>query len=172
MPPRVVLVGLPGAGKSSVGVRLARRLGVRFADSDQLVTRAAGRSATEIFAADGEPAFRALEAAAIDRALADFDGVLALGGGAVTTESVRRRLAEAGVPVALLTAGRQDLLRRIGRTRHRPLLAGDPAGRLAELETARGALYRQVATVVVDTARRTPAGVARELQYQLTGKRA
>lgn len=171
MPPRVVLVGLPGAGKSSVGARLARQLEVTFADSDRLVALHAGRPVTEIFASDGEPAFRAVEALVIDTALREFDGVLALGGGAVTTDSVRRALAEAAVPVALLTASQRDLLRRVGSTRHRPLLAGDPASRLAELAQARDGLYRQIATLVVDTAGRSPAGVARVLYQQLTGVR-
>ena len=90
MPPRVVLVGLPGSGKSSVGAELARRLGVAFADSDELVEAQTGRSVGEIFAQQGEPVFRQLEADLIAAALGSFDGVLALGGGAVTTESVRR----------------------------------------------------------------------------------
>src|SRR4051794_8380523 len=104
MPPRVVLVGLPGTGKSSVGAELARRLGVPFADSDELVASQTGRSVAEIFAEQGEPVFRQLEADMIAAALAGFDGVLALGGGAVTTGSVRDDLRAAGVPVVRLDA--------------------------------------------------------------------
>ncbi len=133
MPPRAILIGLPGVGKSTVGARLAQRLSVPFADSDRLITERTGREVAEIFSADGEAGFRELEAASIAAALVDFDGVLALGGGAVTTGSVRQALAGAGVPVVLLTASEPELLRRIGRSQHRPLLAGDPAGRLAEL---------------------------------------
>ncbi len=151
MPPRVVLIGLPGSGKSSVGARLAARLGVPFADSDDLVEQAQGRSVAEIFAADGETGFRALEAEAIAAALAGFDGVLALGGGAVTTAAVRSDLAAARLPVVLLTASRPELLRRIGSTVHRPLLVADPASQLAALEAQRSELYRTVCTLAVET---------------------
>jgi shikimate kinase len=154
--PRAVLVGLPGTGKSSVGARLAARLLVPFADSDRLVTEQAGRSVAEIFAADGEAEFRRLEAAVVLEALAGFGGVLALGGGAVTTERIRAGLAEAQVPVVLLTAEAPELLRRLGLSPNsRPLLAGDPAGRLADLTAERAELYRQVCTLTIDTAGRS-----------------
>lgn len=159
MPVRAVLVGLPGVGKSSVGRRLARRWNVAFADSDDLIEAAAGRSIADIFADDGEAFFRSLEAATIVRALADFDGVLALGGGAVTTPAVRRALVAAGVPVVLLTADRDLLLKRMSGTAHRPLLAGQPAAKLAQLEAERAELYQAVATVQVNTAGLTLAAV-------------
>ena len=169
MPPRIVLVGLPGVGKSSVGARLARRLAVPFADSDDLVVRRTGRSVTAIFAADGEPEFRRAEAAAIAAAMTDFDGVLALGGGAVTTPAVRRALTASPAPVVHLTAGQGELLRRIGSHTHRPLLAENPAERLAHLAETRAELYREVATFVFDTAALTPNAVAEALHHQLTG---
>jgi shikimate kinase len=169
MPPRVVLVGLPGAGKSSVGAALARRLQVRFADSDDLVTERVGRPVSDIFTADGEAAFRELEAAVIAEALLGFEGVLALGGGAVTTESVRRDLAESGVLVALLSAEQDELLHRITGTGHRPLLAGDAQARLAALAELRAPLYREVASVTVPTGGRSINAVAAELSDQLRG---
>lgn len=169
MPPRVVLVGLPGAGKSAVGAELASRCGVAFADSDDLVVAAAGRSVAAVFTDDGEPGFRLLEARVIADALAHFDGVLALGGGAVTTASVRESLAAAGTPVVLLTAPLQELLGRMAGTDHRPLLAGEPAGRLAALSEGRAPLYRAVATLTIDTAGRSIAAVATELHRKLTG---
>jgi shikimate kinase len=172
MPPRVVLVGLPGSGKSTVGARLARGLHTGFADSDELIVRQAGRSVSEIFAADGEAFFRQLEAQVIAAALTDFDGVLALGGGAVTTESVRRNLGESGVPVVLLTAGQDELLDRMSASRHRPLLADDPAARLAELAEIREPLYREVASVTVRTDGRTIAAVADGLRAELIGQRS
>ncbi|MFL6164623.1 MAG: shikimate kinase [Jatrophihabitantaceae bacterium] len=160
--PRAVLVGLPGTGKSSVGARLATRLGVPFADSDQLIVQAEGRGVAQIFAADGEAAFRKLESAVVLDALTSFSGVLALGGGAVTSDEVRRGLIEARVPVVLLTAAEPELLRRLGRSRHRPLLADDLAGRLATLTTERAELYREVCTLTVDTSGRS-IGVVAEL---------
>jgi len=160
MPPQVVLVGLPGAGKSSVGAMLARQWQVPFADTDDLIEAGAGRLIGDIFATDGEGGFRSLELATILTALADFDGVLALGGGAVSTAGVRTALATAGVPVVWLTADREQLLVRIGATGHRPLLAGDPAARLAELERERAGWYEQVCTLRVATAGCSVAEVA------------
>lgn len=151
MSPRAVLVGLPGAGKTTVGRHLAERLGLAFADSDALVEARTGRTIPEVFAAEGEAAFRAVESAAISAALQDYDGVLALGGGAVTTPATREALIASGVPVVLLRAEQFTLLERLGSGADRPLLAGDPARRLAELAAAREPLYREVATLVVDT---------------------
>ncbi len=170
MPPRVVLVGLPGSGKSSVGAELARRLSVPFADSDDLIVERTGRAVSDIFATGGEPAFRAYEAAAIGEALAGFDGVLSLGGGAVTTESVRRGLAGCGAPVVLLTADQDELLARIAGTGHRPLLAGDAQTRLAELAGARAQLYSEVASLTVDTGGQTVIEVAESLRARLIGQ--
>ena len=170
MPPRVVLVGLPGAGKSTVGAELARRLGVAFADTDDLIAEQTGRSVSEIFSTQGEPAFRQLEADMIAEALAGFDGVLALGGGAVTTESVRQDLAASGVPVVQLCAEQDELLDRLAGAELRPLLAGDAPARLAALAEARSALYAEVASARVDTSGRSVAEVAAALHSQLAGQ--
>lgn len=168
MSPRVVLVGMPGSGKSSVGRRLAGLIGTQFADSDDLVIEMTGRSVGEIFGRDGEAAFREIEATAIVDALKDFSGVLALGGGAVTTGSVRRALADSGVPVLLLDAGLAELERRLAGTTHRPLLRGDLVARLAELAEARLELYREVATGVVPTDGLDVPEVASAAERQLT----
>jgi shikimate kinase len=166
--PRAILVGLPGTGKSSVGARLAGRLLVPFADSDWLVCQAEGRSVSAIFATDGEAGFRKLEAMTVLEALTSFTGVLALGGGAVTTQDVRRGLAESGVPVVLLTATEPELLRRLQFSPHsRPLLVGDPAGQLAALTTERAELYRQVCTLTVDTTGRSIGAVAELIHREL-----
>ncbi|MDQ1740499.1 MAG: shikimate kinase [Pseudonocardiales bacterium] len=170
MPPRVVLVGLPGTGKSTVGAELARRLGVTFADSDELIAQQTGRSVGEIFAQQGEPAFRQLEADMIAEALAGFDGVLALGGGAVTTESVRQDLLGSGVPVLQLCAEPAELLSRLAGSEPRPLLAGDAAGRLAELAETRSRLYAEVASVRIDTDGRSVTEVAAALHGRLAGQ--
>lgn len=167
MAPRAVLIGLPGVGKSTVGRQLAATLDIPFADSDDLVEQLAGRSVPEIFEQDGEPAFRRWEAEAILQALAGFDGVLALGGGAVGTSEVRHGLEDSPAPVLLLTAGLADLLDRVGHTQHRPLLAGDPAARLAELAATREPLYRQLATVDCDTSGRPVEQVVAELAARL-----
>lgn len=167
MSPRVVLVGLPGAGKSTTGRRLAKILGVPFADSDDLVEASTGRTVAEIFAADGEPAFRRLEAAAVTEALTGFDGVLALGGGALTTAAVRDAVAGSGVAVVLLRAPLETLASRVGDGRTRPLLADDPAARLAALAEQREPLYRAAATFTADTDNRTPGQVAAQIAARL-----
>ncbi|MEO9140023.1 MAG: shikimate kinase [Jatrophihabitans sp.] len=167
MTPLAVLVGLPGAGKSTSGRRLAKILAVPFADSDQLLATSAGRSVQEIFAESGETSFRELEARTIADALDTFDGVLSLGGGALTTETTRDALTASDTTVVLLRASLTTLKRRVGDGRSRPLLAEDPAARLADLERTREPLYRQFATVTVDTDGRTPGQVAATIAARL-----
>ena len=162
----VVLVGMPGAGKSTVGRRLARRLGVPFADSDDLVVAATGRSVTDLFA-ESEAAFRAAEQAAVVAAVDRFDGVLALGGGSLLSATVRDVLAASPVPVVLLRAGLSTLAARVGDAVDRPLLVADPVARLAQLEAERAALYASAADVVVETDGRTVDEVA-ELVHRAT----
>jgi shikimate kinase len=165
--PKAVLVGLPGTGKTSTGRRLAKILAVPFADSDELVEAAVGRTVAEVFEADGEAAFRAAERAAVVEALAAFDGVLALGGGAVGTAEIRAALLASGAPVVLLRGTTATLLARIGDGATRPLLAADPAGRLAALAAEREPLYAEVATLAVDTDERTPGQVAATVAARL-----
>ncbi len=167
MSPRAVLVGLPGTGKTTIGRRLAKILVLRFTDSDELVEAATGRRITDIFAADGEAEFRRLEAAAIASALREFDGVLSLGGGAITVPGTRRLLAESGVAVIWLQADHARLLERIGRSTARPLMAGDADAALARLAAEREPLYREVSTMSVDGTDRTPGQLAAHLAARL-----
>jgi shikimate kinase len=170
MSPRAVLVGLPGTGKSTTGRRLAKILVVGFADSDELVEAAEGRSVAAIFADSGEPAFRALESQTICTALADFDGVLSLGGGALGAERTRTALKTSGVPVVLLRAPLATLADRVGDARTRPLLANDTAGRLAAMAEEREPIYASIATLTVDTDDRTPGQVAAHIAARLHSK--
>ena len=161
MSPRVVLVGAPGAGKTTVGRLLAKSLGVGFRDTDDDVERTAGKPISDIFLDDGEPAFRALERAAVAEALAGHDGVLALGGGAVTDPDTRSLLTDHRV--VFLDVGLADAASRIGLNRDRPLLLGNPRAHLKRQLDERRPLYVEVATVTVDTAGRTPQQVAEEV---------
>jgi shikimate kinase len=165
--PRAVLVGLPGTGKSTVGRRLARILGVPFADTDELVEQATGCTVPELFETRGEDAFRAIEADTIASALERFDGVLALGGGAVTTPRMRATIAASGVPVVRLQAPITVLTARVGDARTRPLLRSGPSERLAELAAEREPAYQDVATMTVGTDQRTPGQVAATIAARL-----
>ena len=163
--PVVVLVGPPGAGKSTVGRLLAGRLGVGFRDTDGDVVREAGKPIAEIFIDDGEEHFRALERAAAATALAEHDGVLSLGGGAVLDASTRAALA--GHRVALLEVDLSSATSRVGLNRDRPVLALNPRAQLKALLEQRMPLYREVADLTVDTNGRTPAQVVQDLAEQL-----
>jgi shikimate kinase len=165
--PRVVLVGLPATGKSTTGRRLAKILALPFADSDDLVEQVAGRSVPEVFADSGETAFRDLEQRAVIDALDGFDGVLALGGGALTRPDTRSALAASDAVVVLLEATVGTLTERVGDTTTRPLLAGDAAGRLGELAAERAPVYRSLASFAVTTDGHTPGQVAAHIAARL-----
>lgn len=164
--PQVVLVGPPGAGKTTVGEVLARRLAVGFTDVDVLIQERAGKSISDIFLEDGEPAFRALEREVVAEALVATDGVLALGGGSILAPETRERLR--GHRVVYLTVGVADGLRRTGMSTARPLLAGvNPRATFRALLDARTPLYREVATIEIDTVRRSSTQVARAVLESL-----
>lgn len=160
MSPRAVVVGPPGAGKTTVGELLAEELGVAFRDSDADIVASEGKPIGDIFTTDGEPAFRAIEERAVATALAEHDGVLALGGGAVLSADTRALLA--GHVVVFLAVGMAEGVRRTGMSGARPLLAGvNPRATFKALLDARLPLYREVATVEVATDDRDPVAVVR-----------
>lgn len=165
MKPVVVLVGPPGAGKTTVGQELARRLGVGFRDTDQDIVATAGKPISEVFIDDGEAHFRALEREAVQQALTGHDGVLSLGGGAVLDAGTRGLLSEH--VVALLEVDLAHATSRVGLNRDRPVLALNPRAQLKLLLEQRMPLYREVARLTVDTNGRTAAEVVEELQQAL-----
>ncbi|GAB4217289.1 MAG: shikimate kinase [Roseiflexaceae bacterium] len=153
----LALVGLSGAGKSTVGRLLAARLGWPLRDTDALVVAETGRSAAQIFAEDGEAHFRDLEAAALARALAGGPAVVATGGGIVLRPANRALLRQCALVVWLDAPTDALLARLLAHTERRPLLdGGDPAARLEELRAARAALYAEVAHQQISTAGRSP----------------
>ncbi len=166
MAPKAVLVGLPGSGKSTIGRRLAKAMDLTLLDTDAAIEERTGHTIAEIFASDGEPGFRRIEEEVIRAALADHDGILSLGGGAVTTAGVRDALA--GHTVVYLEITAEEGVRRTGGSTVRPLLAGpDRAERYRQLMTDRVPLYRRVATIRVNTSRRNPGAVVRYLESRL-----
>jgi len=152
MAPVLVLVGSPGAGKSSVGRRVSERLGVSFLDTDHAIEAGAGMSVSDIFVSLGEEEFRRLEALAVAQAVADSDGVVALGGGAVMREETREVLA--GQRIIWLKVGVPDAANRVGLNQARPLLLGNVRGTLSSLLEQRNPVYESLATAVVDTSGR------------------
>lgn len=166
MAPRAILVGLPGSGKSTIGRRLAKALGTELLDTDAAIEKATGRSIADIFATDGEAEFRRIEEDVIRDALATHDGVLSLGGGAITTAGVREALA--GHTVVYLEISAAEGVRRTGGSTVRPLLAGgDRAEKFKALMTQRVPLYREVATIRVNTNHRNPGAVVRHVVSKL-----
>jgi shikimate kinase len=166
MAPKAVLIGLPGSGKSTIGRRLAKALNVRMLDTDAAIEERTGRRIADIFATDGEQEFRRIEEEVIRAALAEHDGVLSLGGGAVTTPGVRAALA--GHTVIYLEISAAEGVRRTSGNTVRPLLAGpDRAEKFRTLMTQRVPLYRKVATIRVNTNRRNPGAVVRHIVCRL-----
>ena len=159
----IVLVGFMGAGKTTVGHLLAERLGLPFVDSDLVIEQQAGRPVRQIFAEDGEPAFRALEHQVIAGLLDGPDLVLALGGGAAEHPGTRDLLATA--QVVYLQVGYEQAMARVGGDPGRPVLARPD---LAATYRRRLPLYAAVATLTVPTDHRPPEAVGQDILTRLT----
>jgi shikimate kinase len=172
--PLIILIGPPGAGKTTVGSLLAGRLGVGFTDTDAVIEATAGKPVSDIFITDGEPEFRRLERNAVAAALADSEarrrqesgtpvtGVLGLGGGAVMDAQTQARLA--GRAVVYLETGFPELAKRVGLDRPRPLLIGtNPRSQLKSLLDQRLPVYARLAWLTVGTDGRDPEAIAAEI---------
>lgn len=152
----LILIGMMGSGKTTVGSRLARVLDRPFVDSDVQVEQHTSRTVREIFETDGEAAYRAMESEVLAEALfSETPSVIAAAGGTILDESNRRRMRECGL-VVFLEAKPTDLVSRVGGQDHRPLLRDDPAGVLAQMDHDRRSLYESTADVVVDASVETP----------------
>jgi shikimate kinase len=159
--PVAIMVGAPGAGKSTIGALVAEALGVPFRDADADIEAVAGKPIPEIFIDDGEDHFRVLETQALRSALDGFDGVLAVGGGAILAEGNRAMLK--GHPVVWLTVRLADAISRVGLGQGRPLLSINPRATLRHLMEQRRPLYAEVAAVTVDTDGRSPEDITAEV---------
>ncbi len=161
------LIGMMGAGKSTIGRLLARRLKRPFYDSDHEVERRCGVAIAIVFDIEGEAGFRARESQVVDELSALKGVVVATGGGAVLDPENRRRLAARGT-VVYLHALPAELYQRVRHDRKRPLLATpDPRRTLEQLYAQRDPLYREIADCVVDTGRQSASALARDLLGRL-----
>jgi shikimate kinase len=168
-PANVFLVGMMGAGKTSVGKLLSRRLGKVFCDSDQVIEQRTGVRIPVIFELEGEPGFRARETAVLEELTARTNLVLATGGGAVLSPHNRQLLREHGT-VVYLRASVNELWNRTRHDRNRPLLqTADPYARLSELHSLRDPLYREVAHIIMDTGTQSLKSLVVKLEQRLSG---
>jgi shikimate kinase len=164
----IVIVGFMGAGKTTVGTLLAARLGLPFADSDQVIEQRAGRPVAQIFAADGEPAFRALEHEVIAGLLDGPDMIIALGGGAAEHPGTQDKLGcTPAARVVYLEVGYDQALRRVGQDAGRPMLARPD---LATVYERRRLVYSKLATLTVGTDDRRPETVGEDILARLRAR--
>ena len=161
MRPKAVIIGPPGSGKTTIGTALAEHLGVSLRDTDTDVEGAAGKPIGEIFIDDGEERFRELERAAVAAALAEHDGVVALGGGAVLARETQELLA--GHTVVYLRVGLSEAIKRVGLASARPLLVLNPRSQMRKLLEERLPIYERLGAVHVETDGRDPAEVVEEI---------
>jgi shikimate kinase len=165
--PVAILIGPPGAGKSTVGALLAARLGIGFTDTDAEIEATAGKPVSDIFISDGEPVFRELERDAVAHVLASKDGIIAVGGGAVLDPQTQQLLA--GQPVVYLATGFAAAAKRVGLSQARPLLMGNPRATLKTLLDQRLPVYQRLAWITVGTDDREADEIADDLAARLAG---
>ncbi|MGV1037544.1 MAG: shikimate kinase [Candidatus Nanopelagicales bacterium] len=161
MSPAVVLVGAPGAGKTTVGIALAARLGVPFADTDQLVEIAEGQTVGDIFIQQGEQFFRERERAVVREALVKQPGVVALGGGSVMDPDLRGSMGN--ITTVWLRVTSDVAASRVGLNAARPVLLGNVRGQMVTLLKERVPFYAEVATIAVDTDELAPDDVVQAI---------
>ena len=166
--PVAILIGPPGAGKTTVGRLLAGLLEAEFLDTDDVVEEAAGKPVSDIFISDGEAVFRGLEREAVAHTVASHRGILALGGGAVMDPGTRRLLA--GQRVVYLETGFAAAAHRTGLDAPRPLLIGNPRTRMRELLAERLPVYKGLAWATVSTDDRAPQDIADEIAATITAR--
>lgn len=168
MAPVVVFVGAPGAGKTSVGRRVAERLNVEFIDTDQAIESQSGSSVAEIFINEGEPVFRALESEIVSRTLKECSGVVSLGGGAIVSPATRALVAAS--TAVWLQVNLADASQRVGMTGSRPLLLGNVRGTMLKMLEERSPMYAEVADLTVDTSGRAIRSVVDEVMAWLESR--
>ena len=163
MPPRVILIGPMGSGKTTIGQLVAERLDIPFRDTDQVIEENSGRTVSDIFLEDGEEAFRVLEKGVLRDELLSDGTVLALGGGAPISIDAQSALRAIASPVIYLDISLATVAPRIGFNRDRPLLLHNPRGQWQTLMEARRPIYESIADTVIDVNTKTEIDIVDEI---------
>ena len=164
---KIVLIGPPGAGKSSIGKALAKELNLNFIDSDSEIEKISHKKISEIFIEEGEPAFRLLEVDVVRKVLADFEGVISLGGGAPINKEIQEVLQDANYPVVFIDVSIAQAAIRIGFNKDRPLLLVNPRQQWISLMNDRRPIYEKLASQTISSDNQKPHEVAKQISDKL-----
>lgn len=164
---KIVLIGPPGAGKSSIGKALAKELNLNFIDSDSEIEKISHKKISEIFIEDGEPAFRLLEVDVVRKVLSDFEGVISLGGGAPINKEIQDFLVDANYPVVFIDVSIAQAATRIGFNKDRPLLLVNPRQQWISLMNERRPIYEKLASQTISSDNQKPHEVAKQISDKL-----
>ncbi len=164
---KIVLIGPPGAGKSSIGKALAKELNLNFIDSDSEIEKISHKRISEIFIEDGEPTFRLLEVDVVRKILADFEGVISLGGGAPINPEIQEVLQDANYPVVFIDVSIAQAATRIGFNKDRPLLLVNPRQQWISLMNDRRPIYEKLASQTISSDNQKPHEVAKQISDKL-----
>ncbi len=167
---KIVLIGPPGAGKSSIGKALAKEISAAFIDSDSEIERIAGKKISDIFVEEGESAFRKIEVGVVTQILESFEGVIALGGGAPINIAIQEVLTGVDYPVIFIDVSISQAANRIGFNKDRPLLLINPRQQWMNLMSERRPIYEKLATQTVVSDSMKPHEVARLICEKLKAK--
>jgi shikimate kinase len=167
---KIVLIGPPGAGKSSVGRALSKELSMPFIDSDSEIEKLTGKTISEIFVDDGEQIFRKLEVDVVSKLLTDFTGVIALGGGAPITMETQNKLESCDFPIVFIDVSISQAANRVGFNKDRPLLLINPRQQWLNLMNDRRPIYERLATEIVSSDNKKPVEVAKIISEKLKSK--
>ena len=170
MTKKIVLIGPPGAGKTSIGKALSKELELAFIDSDAEIERISGKTISEIFVDQGEAVFRKTEVETVTRILAEFEGVVALGGGAPINPEIQKVLLNSEYPVIFIDVSNSQAANRIGFNKDRPLLMINPRQQWLHLMSERRPIYEKLATITVSSDNSKPAEVAKTITDKIVSK--
>ena len=167
---KVVLIGPPGAGKSTIGKALAKEIATEFIDSDSEIERITGKKISDIFVEEGEAVFRKTEVEVVTALLDGFEGVIALGGGAPINTQIQETLTGVEFPVIFIDVSISQAANRIGFNKDRPLLLINPRQQWMNLMSERRPIYEKLASQTVNSDSQKPHEVAKLISEKLKAK--